>query len=858
MRRKMPLSRLISTLFSVFVFLFSSTLFGQDDFSFQKLVNKFPPLVEMAKMASEEKVKFGIYGGTVRDLYLDHPFTAISDCDIIFDSSEKNFPHFRDRILEYSRKINGDFPHPDFHLDLAVMQNENKRQKLFHDEGITATKVGVLMDGTIIDPTHRGVADLRKKIFSYYPPDRKSIELHNLGRFTRDLVRFHSFERDPGTIDLLSASFKQLLDSSSPEGSKTYESAVNCKKILASGSRVLFHQIVTPIWNDTRYLHNDTNEKITKFFPFDMFFADILRCITQADDMKSMREVFSLVGVPAFLEKMGFSEESALIMNPLLSREDLFREFEYPGFKKSNLEGKENFLKLWEKTLRKYNYRTLFDMLASEFPKDSPEANYLGLRKKDFLNEKSWETLNPGDDYEEMILGFLDTDFNVKVLPRKKISNSLHWFLENYLPLGNITLESAEPKEFELAHPDSKCLFRGFSPEVLSIDRSAKHSFANLREYLDLQTGPEIRPLYFDPGTTYAFFMSDFGEAAKLAYQLGFKSIWKVNACGFSRRLRTLLAFNEASNRILFVEYGFSSEEQLINQQARFYFLCKDSLKKGDESVFVYRKDYDWFPDKTKFLDFISHQKEPISVFFAGFTTSLNRMLMDSQKIQIGDLSLVLGRLPSWSSKHGPMVLGLSGFGASYGSLPAKIAKILFDKGLKTLVFVGTGGGLKYSGERFEWSIPGNVCYAGNFIDRNSPPIEFSNRAKDLEIPSQYRSSIHATVRTPLCETCSWVDMMKESGIVSVDCELYYLVQTFLKFCKVGDSIYALINITDIPGTNSERFGKKGGINIENNPRQYEIVEKALRLILRDIIGKENATRAKNGKPNEILPRPLK
>ncbi|MBF0408930.1 MAG: hypothetical protein HQM10_16395 [Candidatus Riflebacteria bacterium] len=842
-QRKPAFNFICIILFVANLFL-QQSVFAQKDFEFERLISSLPELQAIAKMASEEGVTLGIYGGTVRDLFLKRPFTVISDCDLIYDSREPGFPAFRDRMISYADRMSGKMPRPDFHFDLASLNIESERIKLYHEEGITATKVGVFQNGKIFDPTKRGITDLRERIFSYYPPDREKIELHNLGRFIRDLVRLYDFKKDDNTIQLLKKSMKQCLDFNSDDGKKALASAENCKKLLAQNGRFLFHQIINPLRNDTRFLHNENKEKLTKYFPFDMFFGDIFRIVTQAPDMNSMRNAFKLLEIPEFLDKLGFQEEAQLLMNEKFSREDLFREFEFPGHQKKFTEEKKmSFLEVWENTLRKYNYRVIFDMLASDLQENSSELNSLNRKKKDFLASKTYLMLNPGDDYEEMITGFLDADFNIKILPRKKITDSLNWFIQTYLPAGDVTLQQTEvinqnARGSTAVKPAYRNLKRGFSEHVYLIDRLATHSFRDLSSYLSYLTGPELKDLYLDKRTSLAFFLADFETSAEIARSLGYTKIFKVNACGFSRRMKTFIAWNEKCDRVLLVQYNFSSFEQYLNQQARFYFLTADEEKTSSKSVFVYHSDMHWFPDKKAFVDFINNIEKPISVLFIGFTGPLKNILKNAEKINIGELSLIKGLLPSKCCTDKSYVLGMSGFGASYGSLPAEILEIIAGKGVRKVVFTGTGGGILFKGNRFGWCIPEKAVFVGNSEGSFGQEIFFPNRAVDLPVKSEHRSSIHATVMTPLCETEKHVEKMKQKGIASVDCELFHIVDKLSKLNfenSSGEDIqfYSLINITDVPGEMDIKG--KSEINIENNINQYREVESVLKLICESI-----------------------
>ena len=87
------LSRIFSFL-PIFFFLLgtawaNSFTTAPADFEVTKLLSRNGRLQWVAEQAKQYKVTFGIYGGTVRDLYLKRPFSPISDFDLIYDSSEE-------------------------------------------------------------------------------------------------------------------------------------------------------------------------------------------------------------------------------------------------------------------------------------------------------------------------------------------------------------------------------------------------------------------------------------------------------------------------------------------------------------------------------------------------------------------------------------------------------------------------------------------------------------------------------------------------------------------------------------------------------------------------------------------------
>jgi hypothetical protein len=851
------------------------------EFRYQTLIQRLTPLQEITRMAEKHGVTLGIYGGTVRDLYLGHAFTVISDCDLIFNSNEPGFPAFRDELIAYAKTVKGKMPRPDFHFDLAAMENENARQKLYHNEGITATKVGVMRDDTIMDPTGYGVRDLQNRVFRYYPLDRDVIALHNLGRFIRDMIRLPAFSRDPHTVALLARSIERARASETPDGRRAGESARRLKTDFSKGDLVRFPDLITPMRNDLRFLHNDQLDKLTPSFPFDMFYGDLFRSVTQADDIRHFREVCALLHVDALLEEFGYASEAAILMNPAIERRQVFAAFQFPGFQPPVAARSLTFLQEWEQTGRRYSYRVLFEMLASEFPAQSPEARVLLEKKNEFLSPSSWETLSPGDDYRDQILGFLDPEFNLKILPRDRTTKGLDWFLKNYLPYGEAVLQPvAAAYETHVPPHLARALHRGYSPEVAAIDRHSSHSFKDLNAYLGFQMGPEFSALYLHPRTAYGFFALPESESVRLINHLGFPEVYFFNACGFQRRMRTLIGFQPALNRVMIVQCAFSSDEQLLNHQARVYLLLREKQYPEPEKVLVLRDPTLDGSAQPEFLAYLRNLEEPIEVFFGGFTNQLKKLLREPQTLMFGDLVMLTGRLPvrpekslairassgtspsmddrpekslairaisgtspsvdDSSGKPGPRVLALSGFGASYGALPAQIARRLIPHGLKTIVYVGTCGGLKDTGERWSWTIPVRVFRCGPRPEDDSavvpaaPNVRLKNLALGLNLRPAGIPALHGTVFSPLLETRARIQQLYDRGVNSVDCELYHLA-TLDK--KLG--IYALMNITDFPLSERETGRpKEGEITTENSDEQYKIVTRALEAIVADLVEK--------------------
>ncbi|MBI2943915.1 MAG: hypothetical protein HYY25_06915 [Candidatus Wallbacteria bacterium] len=794
---------------------------------FPKLIAGQPCLEEVASAARASGVTFGVYGGTVRDLFLGQPFTVISDYDLIFDTSEKGFPAFREAVFAIAARNRGKMPIPDFHFNLDPAVHETERQKQFHTEGVTATKLGVMSDGRVLDPTGFGVRDLANGMFRFHSPrPRPSIDLHNLGRFVRDMVRLPGFRVDPASLELFGSSLERH---ATVEGARTRAAVAACRRLDPASGLITFRALIKPFRKDVRYLHNGLDDRCTAAFPVDVFLFDLFKCVTQASDVTAMRAVFRTVGVDRFLRAAGLGPEADVLMDEDRNREALFAAFQFPGHLPPG-PTRRPILETWERTLRKYNYRTLFDMLASEFPAGGREAQILKERRDDFLRDSSYRLFDPGDEYGEEILGFLDTDFNVFRLPRQQVERSMQWFLETYLPRdGRKDDRVLRPISERPAAASTTETVRGYAPDVQALDPNTPHSMPDLRAYLELQVGRELVPAFLDPRVTIAFVAGPRAVAVAAAASRGFTLAQEANACGLSRRRRTLIASAPGRDKVCVAFYGYHSGEQLLNEQARFLFLGVPARRvltmRGTETG--------GFPDQAALARMLDGDGRKPSVLFVGFTNPLKRLLGAARSQAVGDLAITRGSLPD-----GRMAVALSGFGASYGSLPARIAAFLAERGLQIVVFVGSAGGLAGPTRRFQWVVPDRVTRVGPVA---GGPIAIENRAAALRIPGALREALHVTVWTPLVETQDWARRAKAAGIASVDCELYPLVRA-ARACSPPLTVYALLNVTDFPRSRGERTTDQGGIDAENSPEQREAVTKALRGIVLDLAQRAGRT----------------
>lgn len=821
---------------------------AQGSFDFQALVDQAPHLAHLARRARESGVTFGIWGGTVRDLYLGRQFTPISDYDLVYDSSEPGFPAFRDELAAYVRAHRTEMPGPDFHMDLSPARGKSDRQVQLHSEGITATKVGVLQDGRILDPTGLGTRDLADRVLRFVAPGpRRRIELHNLGRFVRDAVRLADFRIEPATLDLLRSSLAAYADPADPAAAAARASAAQCRALARPGEPISFPALIRPFRQDLRRLHDQELDHLGPHFPADVFVFELFKTVTQAPDEASMRRVFSRLGVDRTLRALGLAREADLLMDPGLTRRDLFARFEFPGHRRAAASLPVG--EAWEADLRRYSYRVLFDMLASDFPAGSNARARLAEAGADFMAPGSYATLNPGDDYRDELIAFLDTRFNDGTLDRAAVTRSLDWFLANYLPYGSATLAALEPPPGpppRLRPP----VREGFAPEVRAIARDEPHSMHDLRGYLELQLGRELLPRLLDPRTSHGYLEGSRDAAVAELLARGFPVVRQVNACGSSRRHRTLLGTDPERDRACLVRYGFDSREQLLNHQARLRFLAgPDGERIPAERVWTALDPAaPDSPDLDRLEAWLDARSAPVRVLVTGFTQPLKRLLTRPRTHDVGDLRLVVGELPG--SGDGASVLGLSGFGASYGSLPARLARRLVPRGLKVLVYCGTAGGLAGPTARFQWVAPGTVALDGP--GSGAPRgLAFENRAAALGLEPILAGVPHVTVATPLVETRAWVRDQRARGVASVDCELFHLVAE-LAARPDPPRIYALLNITDFPAGGTAEDRPSDGITTENSPLQQRRVRAALQRILLDCLP---ATGVSGRAPRPAAPR---
>jgi hypothetical protein len=864
------------------------------DLSFDVLARHLSQLAPLADLARRHRATFGVYGGTVRDLFYRRPFSPISDVDLVYDSSEPGFPALRDGILELARRNKGRMPTPDFHFDLSTRVRPTARQELFHTEGITLTKVGVLCDGRVIDPTGKGVADLRARVVRFHSPrPRRILELANLGRFVRDVVRLPGFQRDPATMALLARSLAHHAGAGTASGRRARRIARRLRSVArAAGSDLVsFPALIRDFRNDVRQLHEGRLDRLSRLYPMDLFVFDLFKSVTQADRMEAVRETFSTLGVDRFLIAVGLAPEAAVLMDPALDRTAVYRRFQFPGHRSPSGAGGDaarsgrapGNLARWEATLRRYTYRVLFDMLASELPDGSPERAYLAERKADFLEPGTYATLSPGDDFGETILGFLATDFAIGKLDRSSTERSLRWFVSTYLPHGDVTLRRLARRRRAGARRTPR-LESGWSPEVSAIPRDAPHGMADLDGYLRRLVGEELVPLYRDPGTSVAFLACDRDEAVRLVAGLSFVSVHLVNAAGLSRRRGTLLAHDPRTDRVCLAEFGFHSDDQLLNHQARIWFLGRASPPEaGPQSVrpppqtsesarfarvsesarfarvrvHVLRPGPGFdFPGRRELAGWLARRgrRRPApSVLFIGFVNPLRKLLARTETLAIGELRLMTGRLGERE------VIALSAFGAAHGTLPGEIVRLLAPRGLEHVVFVGTGGGIAAAVRRHEWVVPARTMYAGAAPQApprppgapgptpasNGVPVAFDNRAAGLGLAAGAAAgALHASVPSPLVETRERVRQLAASGVASVDCELHHVVRAIAPY-RDHLALWALINVTDFPEASEASLHDRdaadrkspasatGGITGENDPGQRRRIEEAFALIVR-------------------------
>lgn len=377
----------------------------------------------VAALARRYGVTFGIWGGTVRDIYLRHPFTVISDFDVIVDSSEQGFPAFRDALLEYNQRHSSSMPRVDFHYDVA---QETERQLYFHRTGITATKVGLFPDGRILDPTGLGVRDLEDRFFRFHSPDPEPrIALQDVGRFTRDLARLISFRKDPATIRLLRSTLEQA-------GGRDLERAMRALRRQATEhDRVTFRRVMPIARLDHLHLHHDRHAELGPTFPLGMFVLELFKTVTQAPDEAAYHEAFRLVGVDAFLRRLGATEEARLLMDPELQKQDLFEAFAFPGSRSAR------DFRLTPAEIRRIagtwvEYAGAFRHLERRLPPGSAARTHVGRQLRGQLAPPSFVLFAPGLDVAFHTGTFLDTSFSIGLLDEKWTRSTLEKWSREY------------------------------------------------------------------------------------------------------------------------------------------------------------------------------------------------------------------------------------------------------------------------------------------------------------------------------------------------------------------------------------------------------------------------------------------
>ena len=671
------------------------------------------------------------------------------------------------------------------------------------------------MDGRALDPTGRGFDDLRKRIFRFYPPTVKEVPLHNTGRFVRDLVRLPRFQRDRDTIELLRRSLS-ISTKSEKERKALHQAFKACR---GNSELADFVSLIGYFRRDLRNLHRGKEDKLSPCFPLSLFLFDLFKSVTQAPTIEDMREVFQSLGVDRALKEIGLAREAELFMDRSLTRDQLFDALQFPGHIRPIKD--ENYKQICQRTLRRYTYRTLFDMLTSEFPKDSDEARLLQRRKDAFLKPSTWNLLRPDDNFTEQFELYLDVDFTLGLLPEEKIQKSLRWFLDTYLPLGPQLLVPLAKRKTGPSRELLLQIQRGYSPEVAQIDRNGPHSIADLDSYLGFQIGQELVELYLDQRASFAFLRQDEDKAHQLLQALGMEHVFRINAPGFSRRKGALLGWSKRGDRACFAFYDFHSHTQMINHQARTYFcLAARGLPPKRDRIYVVPSKSDGFPGEDHWKRFLDDLKHPVYALFVNFTNPLKQILNDVKYNQFGQLKFLSGTIPGTKR----YCLAMSGFGACYGTLPAKIASQLLPRGLKAIVMVGTGGAVQGVDQRHQWVLPTKTgLLAHNEIKDTR---NFPNKALLLALPQTVNEAYHITVPTPLTETRALMRKMRDKGVTSVDCEAHYLTEIARKH---GLDYYLLINITDFALLDDKVNTPKGAIDVGNSLNQYDIVQRALK-----------------------------
>lgn len=470
----------------------------------------------------------------------------------------------------------------------------------------------------------------------------------------------------------------------------------------------------------------------------------------------------------------------------------------------------------WEETLRRYNYRVLVDMLVSEFPEGSLEARR--------VREAGSRWLVPGHPLDDRYRERLTAAFPSPPPPRVKLARSLSWFLENYLELGEATLV---PVALPPASAGGGTHRIGWDPELARVRRQDQHGLEDLEGYLQTHLGRELADLSLDPRTDHAFVDGD--EAAALAFlaRWGADRADRVNACGFNRRKKTLLG--SRGDRVVLVMYGFESPEQRFNHEARLYFLRGPGGPVPALRIHGWQAETGRNADLEAFGRWMDRRPAFDTVCF-GLVSPLGHLLGRKREERFGELRVWTADVPGAARKDS--LLAISGFGASFGSFPARLLARMARRPPRRLVVVGTAGGLAGAGATGAWLFPGEVFHAGAVAGADGPRMRFSNQILKLPAARGARASLHATVDSILVETQPRVRSWIRSGVGSVDCELSHIIAQ-VRRSRLPTKLYVAMTVTDLPLAGPRPGGRRDYIS--NPDDQYRQARKLHGEILADL-----------------------
>lgn len=178
-----------------------------------------------------------------------------------------------------------------------------------------------------------------------------------------------------------------------------------------------------------------------------------------------------------------------------------------------------------------------------------------------------------------------------------------------------------------------------------------------------------------------------------------------------------------------------------------------------------------------------------------------------------------------------------------FGSKAGFLMEALKELGVKHISFVGTAGGLGKDSKVGDVMAPKELA---NFSDGETEGTKFTNKAQDLLKEAHGNdgldkgkfkgNKLHYGVHSPITESQEMIDVMKQEGVESVDCEAGFIADA-LK--GSGVDLYAFFFVGDVPGTHHS-IGQGGTAEIEGGEvKETAQTERAVLAMIKKAIGKK-------------------